>query len=127
MKFKLNRFWKCPNGDNCSFRHALPPGYELKSQMTDLLDEEMDKQPDISEKIEMERKKVEAKTKITEEVDLNYIIKKLLNDLKVFKKWHDEKIALKLKEKEKEKSEKKKRGILTGKEIFLQSGNYNDY
>ncbi|EEB90926.1 hypothetical protein MPER_10804, partial [Moniliophthora perniciosa FA553] len=25
-------FWECPNGDNCQYRHALPPGFVLKSQ-----------------------------------------------------------------------------------------------
>lgn len=27
------RFWQCPNGKECQYRHALPPGYVLKSQM----------------------------------------------------------------------------------------------
>lgn len=26
-------FWQCPNGKECKYRHALPPGYVLKSQM----------------------------------------------------------------------------------------------
>jgi hypothetical protein len=26
-------FWQCPNGKDCKYRHALPPGYVLKSQM----------------------------------------------------------------------------------------------
>jgi hypothetical protein len=26
-------FWECPNGgENCQYRHALPPGFVLKSQ-----------------------------------------------------------------------------------------------
>ncbi|KAF7289610.1 Translation machinery-associated protein 46 [Mycena chlorophos] len=25
-------FWECPNGDNCMYRHALPPGFVLKSE-----------------------------------------------------------------------------------------------
>lgn len=25
-------FWECPNGENCQYRHALPPGFILKSQ-----------------------------------------------------------------------------------------------
>lgn len=29
----LRRFWQCPNGKDCKYRHALPPGYVLKSQM----------------------------------------------------------------------------------------------
>lgn len=27
------RFWSCPNGKECKYKHALPPGYILKSQM----------------------------------------------------------------------------------------------
>jgi hypothetical protein len=34
-------FWKCPNGGDCKYRHALPPGYVLKSQMKELLEEEV--------------------------------------------------------------------------------------
>lgn len=33
-------FWQCPNGKECKYRHALPPGYVLKSQMKQLLEEE---------------------------------------------------------------------------------------
>lgn len=37
-------FWVCPNGGkNCHYRHALPPGYVLKSQMKALLEEETEK------------------------------------------------------------------------------------
>jgi len=25
-------FWQCPNGDSCQYRHALPPGFMLKSE-----------------------------------------------------------------------------------------------
>ncbi len=25
-------FWECPNGERCMYRHALPPGFMLKSQ-----------------------------------------------------------------------------------------------
>lgn len=45
-------FWECPNGGkNCHYRHALPPGYVLKSQMKALLDEESEK-ISIEEEIE---------------------------------------------------------------------------
>lgn len=33
-------FWQCPNGKDCKYRHALPPGYVLKSQMKQMLEEE---------------------------------------------------------------------------------------
>jgi hypothetical protein len=37
-------FWVCPNGGKeCRYRHALPPGYVLKSQMKALLEEESQK------------------------------------------------------------------------------------
>ncbi|KAK7031172.1 Translation machinery-associated protein 46 [Paramarasmius palmivorus] len=29
---KFGWFWECPNGDGCQYRHALPPGFVLKSQ-----------------------------------------------------------------------------------------------
>ena len=45
-------FWVCPNGGkNCHYRHALPPGYVLKSQMKALLEEESEK-ISIEEEIE---------------------------------------------------------------------------
>jgi hypothetical protein len=49
-------------------RHALPPGYVLKSQMKELLEQERANAKDIAEVIEEERAKVEARTPITEEV-----------------------------------------------------------
>lgn len=45
-------FWTCPNGGkDCHYRHALPPGYVLKSQMKALLEEEGEKLS-IEEEIE---------------------------------------------------------------------------
>ena len=45
-------FWACPNGGkDCHYRHALPPGYVLKSQMKALLVEETEKIP-VEEEIE---------------------------------------------------------------------------
>ncbi|KAF8972303.1 hypothetical protein BDZ97DRAFT_1692856 [Flammula alnicola] len=29
---KFGWFWECPNGENCQYRHALPPGFVLRSQ-----------------------------------------------------------------------------------------------
>ncbi len=60
---------KCPNGSECKYRHALPPGYVLKSQMKELLEEQAAiANRDMTEVIEEERQKVDAKTPITEEV-----------------------------------------------------------
>lgn len=45
-------FWVCPNGGkDCHYRHALPPGYVLKSQMKALIEEEREKTP-IEDEIE---------------------------------------------------------------------------
>jgi hypothetical protein len=30
--FRFGWFWQCPNGELCQYRHALPPGFVLKSQ-----------------------------------------------------------------------------------------------
>lgn len=29
-KSKYGWFWQCPAGENCIYRHALPPGFTLK-------------------------------------------------------------------------------------------------
>lgn len=30
--YRFGWFWECPNGESCQYRHALPPGFVLKSQ-----------------------------------------------------------------------------------------------
>lgn len=59
------RFWKCPNGGECKYRHALPAGYVLKSQMKELLEEQNANRKDVADLIEEERSRVVAKTPIT--------------------------------------------------------------
>jgi hypothetical protein len=53
-------FWECPNGgDSCKYRHALPPGFKLKSQKKK--EEEDAKRAEISleEFLEVERHKLD--------------------------------------------------------------------
>lgn len=70
-------FWACPNGGkNCIYRHALPPGYILKSQMKALLEEESDKMP-IEEEIEKQRAQVKTTTPMSTELFLQWKKKKL--------------------------------------------------
>ncbi|KAL6980420.1 hypothetical protein U1Q18_022061 [Sarracenia purpurea var. burkii] len=70
-------FWVCPNGGkDCHYRHALPPGYVLKSQMKALLEEEAEKIP-IEEEIENQRAKVKTSTPITPELFLQWKTKKM--------------------------------------------------
>lgn len=48
-------FWVCPNGgDQCKYRHSLPPGYVLKKNIP-VDDEEEDEEMSLEEQIELER------------------------------------------------------------------------
>ncbi|KAK7245190.1 hypothetical protein RIF29_40025 [Crotalaria pallida] len=70
-------FWVCPNGGkNCHYRHALPPGYVLKSQMKALLAEETEKIT-IEEEIENQRAKVTTTTPMTPELFMQWKKKKI--------------------------------------------------
>ncbi|CAA3006244.1 zinc finger CCCH domain-containing 11 [Olea europaea subsp. europaea] len=65
-------FWVCPNGGkDCHYRHALPPGYVLKSQMKALIEEEANKIP-IEEEIENQRAKITASTPMTPELFMQW-------------------------------------------------------
>ncbi|KAF6251009.1 hypothetical protein COO60DRAFT_693819 [Scenedesmus sp. NREL 46B-D3] len=97
-------FWKCPNGSDCKYKHALPPGYVLKSQMKELLEQERANAKDIAEVIEEERAQVDARTPITEQV---------------FGAWHARKRADREAKRAAELEERKKKGLLNGREIFL--------
>lgn len=100
-------FWKCPNGAECKYRHALPPGYILKSQMRELLEEEARNVKDVVEVIEEERAKINAVTPMTEQV---------------FKEWHRQRNADKLRTAAEREAERKRKGVLNGREIFMQEG-----
>ncbi|XP_078445130.1 zinc finger C-x8-C-x5-C-x3-H type family protein [Wolffia australiana] len=70
-------FWTCPNGGKeCHYRHALPPGYVLKSQMKALLEEEANKIT-IEEEIENQRAKVATTTPMTPELFMQWKKKKI--------------------------------------------------
>lgn len=100
-------FWGCPNGKDCKYRHALPPGYVLKSQMKELLEAEKAAMPSVEEQIEEERAAVDAKTPITEQT---------------FKAWYEKKASV-VREKEAEiEAARRKRGAMTGREIFAEEG-----
>ncbi|PPE01343.1 hypothetical protein GOBAR_DD01669 [Gossypium barbadense] len=70
-------FWVCPNGGkDCHYRHALPPGYVLKSQMKALLEEESEKIT-IEEEIENQRSKTTSSTPMTTELFMQWKTKKM--------------------------------------------------
>ncbi|KAI0636019.1 hypothetical protein C8Q77DRAFT_1100925 [Trametes polyzona] len=55
---KYGWFWECPNGDSCHYRHALPPGFVLKSQKKAMEDAEKANQISLEEFLEVERHKL---------------------------------------------------------------------
>lgn len=106
---KYGWFWVCPNGGNeCKYRHSLPPGFVLKTKeqkrLERLADEEAPKIT-LEEFIEMERGKLDRSsfTPIT---------------IETFNEWKAKQQAKKAdKKKEEDKAGKK---LLTGKEIILK-------
>jgi hypothetical protein len=100
-------FWACPNGRDCKYRHALPPGYVLPSQMKELLAAEAASAPAIEDQIEAERAAVDARTPITEAV---------------FKQWRAEQEAATAAAEGAAAAARAKAGTLTGREIFALDG-----
>lgn len=66
---KYGWFWECPNGgDSCKYRHALPPGFVLKSQMAaKKAAEEAADQITLEEFLETERHVIKKVTPVTAE------------------------------------------------------------
>ncbi|KAM1748625.1 hypothetical protein ACFX12_009593 [Malus domestica] len=97
-------FWVCPNGGkNCHYRHALPPGYVLKSQMKALLEEESEKIP-IEEEIENQRAKLTTSTPMTPDL---------------FMQWRKKKIAERDAGLAAQMAERAKNDRMSGRELFL--------
>lgn len=99
-------FWVCPNGGkNCHYRHALPPGYILKSQMKALLEEESEK-ISIEEEIENQRAKVTTTTPMTPELFFHWKKKKIEE--------RDANMAA-------QQAERAKNDRMSGRELFLSN------
>ncbi|KAL1565965.1 zinc finger CCCH domain-containing protein 11-like [Salvia divinorum] len=97
-------FWDCPNGGKeCHYRHALPPGYILKSQMKALLEEES-KKVSIEEEIENERAKIATTTPMTPEL---------------FMQWKTKKIEARDASLAAEMADRAKNDRMSGRELFL--------
>lgn len=99
-------FWVCPNGGkDCHYRHALPPGYVLKSQMKALLEEESQKRP-VEEEIENERAKLTKSTPMTPEL---------------FMEWKKKKMAERDAGLAAQQAERAKNDRMSGRELFLSN------
>jgi len=55
---KFGWFWECPNGEQCQYRHALPPGFVLKSQRKAAEDAAKANVISLEEFLEVERHKL---------------------------------------------------------------------
>lgn len=55
---KFGWFWECPNGEQCQYRHALPPGFVLKSQKKAAEDAAKANAISLEEFLEVERHKL---------------------------------------------------------------------
>lgn len=106
---KYGWFWDCPNGKGCHYKHALPPGFELKK---DRKKEDKGDQISLEELVEKERAALNSDnlTKVT---------------LESFLIWKEKKRKEKLKMLAKSKSDKKKNlkagihlGAISGRELF---------
>jgi len=107
---KYGWFWVCPNqGEKCTYRHRLPPGFQLKTKKKE---EENDEEKDLLEDfIENKRKELKTGTPVT---------------LELFKKWKEEK--RKDKEKlEREKNEREPSNKMSGRAMMsgLQMFEFN--
>ncbi|XP_058508353.1 zinc finger CCCH domain-containing protein 15 [Solea solea] len=104
---KYGWFWVCPGGDNCMYRHALPPGFVLKK---DKKKEEKEDEISMEELIENERAALgPSVTRITLETFLAWKKRK-----------RQEKVEKAMMEMEKKKADFKAGKSLTvsGREVF---------
>jgi len=108
---KYGWFWECPNGDDCQYVHALPPGFVLKRKEKNaqpIKDE--NEGPSLEEQIEEERMKVREGPTLTKELFL------------AWKKAKEERKAAEAKAKEEEKKEAVRAGrvvLLNGRELLI--------
>ena len=102
---KYGWFWECPNGDNCIYVHALPPGFVLKKKESALARDpgEEDQGPTLEEVIEVERAKVKDGRPVTAES---------------FAEWKAAKMA-RMAAEEKKKEEEKAKAVKQGKTVLL--------
>ncbi|EPS40400.1 hypothetical protein H072_5797 [Dactylellina haptotyla CBS 200.50] len=110
---KYGWFWTCPGGgDQCKYRHVLPPGFVVKTSAQRAAErEELEKNPNrtltLEDFLETERHKLTGTlTPVTEET---------------FKKWKEERQSKKAAE-----EELRRRKEETGKELFEKGGFQDD-
>jgi len=89
---KYGWFWKCPNGETCKYRHALPEGYQLKKDR---------KKDDKGKELIAVEDLIERQRAELCEKDLQILT------LKTFLEWKRKKLREKAKQKKAEETKKK--------------------
>lgn len=65
---KYGWFWECPNGgDACKYKHALPPGFVLKSASVKASSKDEENEISLEEFLEVERYRIKKETPVTAE------------------------------------------------------------
>lgn len=64
---KYGWFWECPNGEKCKYRHALPPGFVLKTKADLKAEAEAKEEISLEDFLETERHKIQKGTPVTAE------------------------------------------------------------
>ena len=107
-KKQFGWFWICPGGgEECKYRHALPPGYVLQSQIKALAKEAAANKKTIEEEIEEARSSINANTPVT---------------AAVFSAWKKRKVVAKQQAEQQRRDERHKAGRLSGRELTELSG-----
>jgi len=108
---KYGWFWKCDNGEQCLYQHKLPPGFVLKS---DISEEDKQDEVDICEQIEEERAKLDTSecTPVTPETFAAWKEKKKKEKMEEMKKLAEESTS------KKGSKKKQHRSGLTGRALF---------
>lgn len=104
-------FWSCPGGKECKYKHALPPGYLMKSEMQALLAAERANLPTQEESLEIQRKELNASTPVTPDT---------YSDWK--KKWD----AKRKNDKDALKAEHRAADKISGRDLFEEFGVEHD-
>ena len=115
--------WECPNnGDKCTYRHALPPGFVLEREKKELekaklAAEDDDDELTVEEKIEEERAKLpnEGLTPVTLETFLAWKQRKAERKQKELEE--------KMKEEAKKNASSKGTNVLSGRALFKYDPN----
>lgn len=105
-------FWECPNGENCQYRHCLPPGFILKRDKEKSENLEKMEEKKIEEIIDRERDELKKKPNLT---PIN------LNTFNAWKKRKQEEREKKIADDIKRESKKvggKAFHMLTGRALF---------